>query len=90
MFDPWGDPPEPLPPIEPPEPPGGGGGGFLHAAVTVQLFAPGIEEPVQTWELPEHVAGNLRTVSYNPLGFPAEDAPVRRLGWWRFSTTRRS
>ena len=85
VFDRWDDPREPLPPIEPPEPPGGGGGGFLHAAVTVQLFAPGIAEPVQTWDLFEEVAGNLRTVSYNPPGLPAEDAPVRRLGWWRLT-----
>jgi phospholipase C len=89
VFDPWGDMGQPPTfPIDPPLPPGGGGGGFLHAAVRVELYAPGIDDqPVQTWDLPEAVAGNMRTLTYAPQGRPAPDAPVNRTGWWRVVVT---
>jgi len=76
----WDDPP--IGPVEPPEPPGGGGGGVGHAAVRVKLFAPGIADPVQTWDLPAAVDAGTRLVEFNPLGFPTPDAPIKRAGWW--------
>ena len=82
----WED-PLTIGPIEPPLPHGGGGGGVEHAAVMVRLFAPGIAEPVETWELPEAVASQIRTVEFNPPAFPAPDAPITRAGWWRCSVT---
>ena len=83
-WDAWDD---PTGPIEPPQPPGGGAGGVEHSAVTVRLYAPGIAEPVQTWELPAALAPQIRTVEFNPPGFPRPDAPITRAGWWRCSVT---
>jgi hypothetical protein len=85
MVDPFGH-PVVAPPEPPPHPPGGGGGA-LQAAVRVELFAPGLEEPVQTWDLPEEVTDQTRKLAYDPPGFPTPDAPVRRLGWWRVTVT---
>jgi phospholipase C len=96
LFDPWEDPlpewigPDPFPPQPepPPQPPPGGGGSFLHTQVRIELYAPGVTEPVQTWELPQEYAGNYREVKYTPpQGYPAPDAPVRRIGWWRVVVT---
>jgi Phosphoesterase family len=53
----------------------------------VRLYAPGIAEPVQTWELDEAFGPLFRTVEFNPPGFPAPDAPITRAGWWRCSVT---
>lgn len=93
LFDLWEDglpdwviDPPPMPPTDP-QPPGGGGGGFMHTEVRVELYAPGIPDPVQTWELPEEIAGNYRELKYQPMGFPAPDAPVKRVGWWRVVVT---
>ncbi|ACG74540.1 phosphoesterase [Anaeromyxobacter sp. K] len=85
--DPFGHPI--APPVEPPEPPGGGGGGggVMQAAVQVQLFAPGLEDPVQVWNLPAEVTSQLRQVTFDPPGFPSPDAPARRIGWWRVTVT---
>jgi len=85
MLDPFGHPV--IGPVEPPEPPGGGTSGVLQAAVRVQLFAPGIEEPVQVWDLPMEVTSQLRKLTYDPPGFPSPDAPARRIGWWRVTVT---
>jgi len=95
LFDPWDDPlpdwvnTDPLPPFppEPPEPPGGGGGGIRHAAVRIELYAPAIAQPVQTWDLPEAIDIPVRIVTFNPPGFPAPDAPVNRVGWWQVVVT---
>lgn len=93
LFDPWDDPlPEwvnedPFPPLPPQQPPGGGGGGFMHAAVRIELFAPGGAEAVAVWDLPEAIAGNVRTVTFDPPGLPGPDAPVRRVGWWTVTVT---
>ncbi len=95
-FDPWGDhlpdwvmddPFPPIDPTEPPQPPGGGGGGFMHAAVRIELFAVGNPEAVQTWELNEGIAGNVREVTFEILGFPGENSPMRRVGWWNIVVT---
>lgn len=85
VIDPWSDPTTlpPIGPVDPPLPPGGGTGGVMQAAVRIELFAPGITEAVQTWDLPEGITSNFRTVTYDPPGFPTPDAPVRRTGWWR-------
>jgi phospholipase C len=85
MRDPFGHPI--IDPGDAPEPPGGGSGGALQAAVRVELFAPGIDEPVQIWELPEEVTDQTRKLTYDPPGFPTPDAPVHRLGWWRVTVT---
>ena len=83
--DPFGHPV--IGPVEPEQPPGGGGSGVMQSAVRVQLFAPGIEEPVQVWDLPMEVTSQLRKVVYDPPGFPSPDAPARRIGWWRVTVT---
>jgi hypothetical protein len=85
LTDPFGH-PIVEPPEEPPIPPGGGGGVY-QSAVRVQLFAPGIEDPVQVWDLPGEVTSQLRQLAYNPQGFPSPDAPVYRVGWWRVTVT---
>jgi phospholipase C len=83
----WEDPPLPVGPVEPPQPPAGGGGGVQHAAVTVRLFAPGMTDPVQTWEVQAGLGPQIRMLEYNPPGFPMPDAPITRAGWWRCSVT---
>jgi prepilin-type processing-associated H-X9-DG protein len=87
-FDGWGIDQPPFPPSNwPPQPPGGGGGGTYHSAVRIELFVYGEDQPIATWELPEGIGPRQRTVKYEPQGFPAPDAPVRRTGWWYMAVT---
>lgn len=89
-LDGWGLDPQPFPP--PNWPPGGGGGGgggggSFHSAVRIELFVYGETQPIATWELPEGVFVNQRSVRYEPQGFPTPDAPVRRTTWFRMVAT---
>ncbi|MEO8061947.1 MAG: alkaline phosphatase family protein [Pseudomonadota bacterium] len=88
-FDGWGLDPVPFPP--PIDPGGGGGGGggggSYHSAVRLELFVYGETQPIATWELPEGVFNNQRSVRYEPQGLPAPDAPVRRTTWFRMVAT---
>jgi len=84
----WEDPPVSDPVLPPPTSGGGGGGGgSIHVRVRIKLFAPGIPEAVQEWELDEQLAGTTRFVTYDPPGFPTLDAPIKRAGWWRCTVT---
>lgn len=89
FLDGWGLDPIPFPPTFPPQPPGGGGGGggVFHSAVRLELFIFGRDQPIETWELPEGVHGNFRSVRYQPLGFPTPDAPVNQTTWFRVVAT---
>jgi hypothetical protein len=55
--------------------------------VTVKLYAPGIADPVQVWELDQQLADITRFVTYESQGFPTPDAPGNRTGWWRCTVT---
>jgi phospholipase C len=74
-------------PLPPDGPGGGGGGGTYHSAVRIRLFMFGRTEPIETWELPEGIGDRVRRVKFEPEGFPAPDAPVRRTTWWRMVVT---
>src|SRR5689334_290770 len=65
-----------------PRPPDGAANTSIeHAAVTLQVFAPGMTKPLETVQRGPFVGGPRQTIDLEPPGRTAPDSPWNRVGW---------